>query len=147
MGGTPEVTIVIPNYNGKQLLENCIETLKNQTFRDFEVLVVDNGSTDGSKEVNADGLALRVIALQENTYIMDTPGFTSLGLFFLEKEELQGFYPEFAAYEKKCRFRGCVHLNEPDCGVKEALREGKISQVRYGNYQALYQELRDRRKY
>lgn len=67
MGGTPEVTIVIPNYNGKQLLENCIETLKNQTFRDFEVLVVDNGSTDGSKEVNADGLALRVIALQENT--------------------------------------------------------------------------------
>lgn len=67
MVGTPEVTIVIPNYNGKQLLENCIGTLKNQTFRDFEVLVVDNGSTDGSKEVNADGLALRVIALQENT--------------------------------------------------------------------------------
>lgn len=67
MVGTPEVTIVIPNYNGKQLLENCIGTLKNQTFRDFEVLVVDNGSTDGSKEVIADGLALRVIALQENT--------------------------------------------------------------------------------
>ena len=78
---------------------------------------------------------------------MDTPGFTSLQLFLMEKEELKDFYPEFAAYEKDCRFRGCIHLNEPDCGVKEALREGKISRVRYHNYQVLVQELQDRRKY
>lgn len=67
MGGAPEVTIIIPNYNGKQLLENCIATLKNQTFREFEVLVVDNGSTDGSAEITSDELVLRVIALRENT--------------------------------------------------------------------------------
>lgn len=67
MGGAPEVTIIIPNYNGKQLLENCIATLEKQTFRDFEVLVVDNGSTDKSAELTSDTLALRVIALQENT--------------------------------------------------------------------------------
>lgn len=67
MGKAPEVTIIIPNYNGKQLLENCIETLRYQTFRDFEILVVDNGSTDGSAELTCDEPALRMIALKENT--------------------------------------------------------------------------------
>lgn len=88
-----------------------------------------------------------IIALHENTYIMDTPGFTSLRLFDMEKEELQGFYPEFAKYEKYCRFRGCAHLSEPDCGVKEALQEGKISQIRYRNYEVLYRELLESKRY
>lgn len=88
-----------------------------------------------------------IIALQENTYIMDTPGFTSLGLFGMEKEDLQGYYPEFARYSEACRFSGCAHLSEPDCKVKEALAEGKISGVRYGNYRELYKELQERRKY
>lgn len=84
-----------------------------------------------------------IIALFEDTYIMDTPGFTSLQLFHMEKEELQGFYPEFKQYAQNCRFAGCAHLSEPDCGVKTALNEGKISQVRYHNYKTLYEELRD----
>lgn len=88
-----------------------------------------------------------IIALQENTYIMDTPGFTSLGLFGMEKEDLQGYYPEFARYSESCRFSGCAHLSEPDCKVKEALAEGKISGVRYENYRELYKELQERRKY
>lgn len=67
MAKTPEVTIVIPNYNGKKLLENCIETLAKQTFREFKVLVVDNGSTDGSAQITSDELELEVIALSENT--------------------------------------------------------------------------------
>ena len=88
-----------------------------------------------------------IIALQKNTFIMDTPGFTSLGLFGLDKEDLQGYYPEFVRYSEYCRFSGCSHLNEPDCRVKEALAEGKISGVRYGNYKELYEELKERRKY
>lgn len=88
-----------------------------------------------------------MIALQENTYIMDTPGFTSLGLFDMEKEELKGYYPEFAGHAESCRFSGCAHLNEPDCGVKRALEEGRISGIRYGNYRELYRELQERRKY
>lgn len=44
-----KVTIVIPNYNGRRLLENCLKTLENQTYTDFKVLIIDNGSTDGSK--------------------------------------------------------------------------------------------------
>lgn len=88
-----------------------------------------------------------LFAVSEDTYICDTPGFTSLSLFDMEKEELQGFYPEFAEYEKNCRFGGCSHISEPVCGVKEALNEGKISRVRYENYVTLYEELKGRKKY
>ncbi len=88
-----------------------------------------------------------LFALSEDTFIMDTPGFTSLSLGDMEKEELQGFYPEFARYEKDCRFGGCAHLSEPVCGVKDALDRGAISRVRYGNYSILYEELKNRKKY
>lgn len=83
----------------------------------------------------------------EETYICDTPGFTSLSLGEMEKEELQSYYPEFAEYEANCKFGGCSHLSEPVCGVKEALAEGKISRVRYENYAILYEELKSRKKY
>lgn len=88
-----------------------------------------------------------IIALHQNTYIMDTPGFTSLKLFDMEKEDLKNYYPEFAQYEERCRFAGCAHISEPGCGVKEALEEGKISPVRYHNYQVLYKELQEQKKY
>lgn len=89
----------------------------------------------------------QLFALGEETFIMDTPGFTSLNLSEMEKEELQSFYPEFKDYEKKCRFGGCAHINEPVCGVKAALGTGKISKVRYDNYVLLYDELKMRKKY
>lgn len=72
-----------------------------------------------------------LIQLKGDGYIMDTPGFSSLYLPEMEKEELQDCYPEFAAFEPYCRFQGCSHISEPDCGVKEALSEGKIHPVRY----------------
>ena len=88
-----------------------------------------------------------LFALGEDTFLMDTPGFTSLNVEGIEKEELSGYYPEFAPYEAACRFGGCAHISEPDCGVKQALIEGKISQIRYENYKLLYEELKSRRKY
>ncbi len=89
----------------------------------------------------------QLFALAGDTFIMDTPGFTSLNLGEMEKEELQGFYPEFAEYEVDCKFGGCAHISEPVCGVKDALAEGKISKVRYDNYVMLYEELKNRKKY
>ena len=70
---------------------------------------------------------------------MELPGF--------KKEDLWTCYPEFVEYEPYCRFKGCSHINEPDCGVKEALSDGKISQVRYDNYKLLYEELKNRQRY
>lgn len=88
-----------------------------------------------------------IIPLGRETYIMDTPGFTSLAIPDITKEELGGYYPEFQEYEPFCKFRGCAHLSEPSCGVKEAVEAGKISQVRYENYKILYRELQETKRY
>lgn len=88
-----------------------------------------------------------IIPLGRETYIMDTPGFTSLAISDITKEELGGYYPEFREYEPFCKFRGCAHLSEPSCGVKEAVEAGKISQVRYENYKILYRELQETKRY
>ena len=85
--------------------------------------------------------------LGEETYLFDTPGFSSLYLNDFTNETLKLYFPEFLPYEEECRFVGCNHLNEPDCGVKQALSEGKISQVRYDSYRQMYQELKEQRRY
>lgn len=87
------------------------------------------------------------IPIGEDTFIMDTPGFSSLMVFDLQKEELEQFYPEFEEYRNGCRFHGCSHTHEPGCGVKEALLERKISEERYDNYQLIYEELKMKKKY
>ena len=79
------------------------------------------------------------------TYIFDTPGFTSLALKDVSAEELSYYYPEFEPFEPECRFRGCSHIAEPDCGVKNALARGEISEVRYQNYKIIYEELKNAR--
>lgn len=88
-----------------------------------------------------------LFCLGKNTYIMDTPGFSSLYMTQMEKEELKDYFIEFQPYEQDCRFHGCVHVNEPDCGVKKALKEDKISRERYENYLLLYEELKNIKKY
>ena len=89
----------------------------------------------------------QLIRIEGSTYIMDTPGFSSLFLPEMEKEQLQQYYPEFADCASKCRFQGCSHISEPDCKVRQALEEGSIHPVRYENYRQLYEELKGRRKY
>lgn len=88
-----------------------------------------------------------LIAVGPDTFIMDTPGFSSIYMDRVEKEELRQYFIEFAPYETACRFQGCAHIHEPECGVKEALAEGKISKLRYENYIRIYNEIKDRRKY
>jgi len=88
----------------------------------------------------------QLIHIEGNSYIMDTPGFSSLYLTGMDKEELQQYYTEFAQYEPYCRFQGCSHISEPDCGVKQALAQGQISQLRYDNYVQLYTELKEQEK-
>ena len=85
--------------------------------------------------------------VEEETYLMDTPGFSSLMLPEMEKEELQLYFPDFTPFEPYCRFQGCLHDREPDCGVKDAVSEGKISKRRYQSYLEMLEELKDRRKY
>ena len=88
-----------------------------------------------------------LIAVDEDSYIMDTPGFSSLYVNDFEKEELKYYFREFASYEGQCRFQGCDHVHEPGCAVKEALEEGKIHPIRYKNYLEMYTELKEKKRY
>ena len=88
-----------------------------------------------------------LIVLGEDSYIMDTPGFSSLYVNDFEKEELKYCFPEFEPYEGQCRFIGCDHIHEPDCAVKAAVEEGKINKVRYDDYTEMYRELKERKRY
>ena len=88
-----------------------------------------------------------LITINENSYIMDTPGFSSLYVNEFDKEELKYFFTEFAPYEGHCRYNGCVHVHEPGCSVKEALEKGEIHKVRYNNYLDMYDELQRKRRY
>ena len=88
-----------------------------------------------------------LIWVEEHTYIMDTPGFSSLYTNEFEKEELKYYFREFEAYEGQCKFLGCDHIHEPGCRVKQALEEGKVHPIRYQNYLEMYQELKDKRRY
>lgn len=89
----------------------------------------------------------QLIPICEDTYILDTPGFSALSLFDLEKEDLEGYYAEFQSLTGGCRFTGCSHIHEPICGVKEGLKTGQVSRERYENYRLLYAELAQKKKY
>ena len=88
-----------------------------------------------------------LIAVDADSYIMDTPGFSSLYVNDFEKEELKYYFREFASYEGQGRFQGCDHVHEPGCAVKEALEEGKIHPIRYKNYLEMYTELKEKKRY
>lgn len=88
-----------------------------------------------------------LIRLWENTYLMDTPGFSSLYLESMDKDELRFYFPEFSSYENRCRFNGCSHVHEPDCLVRQAVEDGEISRMRYEDYCRFYEELGQRKKW
>ena len=87
-----------------------------------------------------------IVPVGEDTYLMDTPGFSFLELQGIEKEDLRHYYAEFDPYEGNCRFDGCVHVSEPDCRVKEALAAGEVSELRYQNYCMIFEELKEMEK-
>lgn len=88
-----------------------------------------------------------LFCIDEDTFIFDTPGFSSLAVWDMEKEELKDYFPEFEPYTGQCRFLGCTHTHEPGCVVKDAVEDGVISRTRYDNYLEMYQELKEKKKY
>lgn len=88
-----------------------------------------------------------LIKMNEGTYLIDTPGFSTLYLNSFEKEELKLYFAEFRPYEGQCRFLGCSHTHEPDCRVKQAVEAGEISSIRYHNYVEFYEEIKSTRSW
>lgn len=121
-----------PSGVGKSSVINCLQSDVVMETGEISAKIERGKHTTRHSEL---------ITVGEDTYIFDTPGFSSLGLFDLEKEELAACYPEFSEHRKRCRFDDCAHMNEQSCGVKEAVAKGEISELRYGNYRLLYEEL------
>jgi len=129
-----------PSGVGKSSIVNCLQKDKQMETGAISEKIERGKHTTRHSEL---------IMVSDDTYIMDTPGFSSLSLFDISKEELQSYYPEFAPFENQCKFMTCTHIHEPICGIRTALEAEKVSKIRYDNYTAFYEELKEkeRRKY
>lgn len=76
-------------------------------------------------------------------HLIDTPGIRGLGVVDIEPEELSNYFPEFLKLKPNCKFNNCVHINEPQCAVKDALEEGVIAPERYNSYLSIYNNDQD----
>lgn len=85
----------------------------------------------------------RMFRLSIGGYIIDTPGIKEFGLYELEKATLAERYPEMRALMPHCRYTNCTHMHEPGCAVKEALKNGALSKIRYEGYLRIMNDLND----
>ena len=87
-----------------------------------------------------------LIEITQDTFIVDTPGFSSLDLSFIGIEELQYSFREFADYLGECKYSTCLHAKESGCKVKEMVEKGKITESRYNTYLGILKELQETRR-
>lgn len=85
----------------------------------------------------------RLISLECGGLVADTPGFSDAGVWGVESRDLELCFPEFANHRASCRFRGCTHLHEPGCGVRQALSRGEVHRGRFESYERLVLEAAD----
>ena len=88
--------------------------------------------------------AIKLYEINENTYIADTPGFSTFDISEIPSQELENYFVEFEREKEKCEFIGCTHIKEKKCGVKQAIEEGKISKERYNRFCKIYEELKQK---
>lgn len=85
-----------------------------------------------------------LVRFRDTAFLMDTPGYTSLGIQNMGVKELAGYFPEFHSLSQPCRFNDCRHMEEPGCAVHHAVMDGVISRTRYESYRRMYGELKDK---
>ncbi len=88
--------------------------------------------------------AIKLYEIDNNTYIADTPGFSTFDISEIESKELYHYFKEFEQFEANCAFIGCTHIKEQDCGIKQAVETGEIDKARYERFCKIYQELKEK---
>ena len=91
--------------------------------------------------------AIKLYKIDKNTYIADTPGFSTFDISEIASKDLATYFKEFKENISNCEFVGCTHIKEENCGIKQALKENKIPQNRYERYIKIYEELKDREEH
>ncbi len=89
----------------------------------------------------------KLYEIDENTYIADTPGFSTFDISEIEYRELDKYFKEFKPLIEKCEFVGCTHIKEENCGIKQAIEQGKINESRYNRFCKIYNELKEKYNY
>ena len=79
-----------------------------------------------------------IFQLIDDCYVIDTPGIKGFGLYDFNKEEIYHFFPEIFELSHQCKYHNCLHINEPDCAVIEAVEKGRIASSRYQSYINIY---------
>lgn len=90
---------------------------------------------------------IKLYELENNTYIADTPGFSTFDVFEIPYKELDKYFIDFNNVIEECKYIGCSHIKEEDCGIKNKLNKGEISKTRYDNYVKIYNELKDKEEH
>lgn len=117
-------------------------TLINNIFKD--TLTIEGEISNKNKRGKNTTTSIKLYKIDNNSYIADTPGFSTFDIYEIKSEDLCKYFVELAEYMQNCEFIGCTHIKEKNCGIKKAIQENKISKQRYETYCKLYNELKER---
>lgn len=120
-------------------------TLINAIFKDS--ITQEGDISKRNKRGKNTTTSTRLYKIDEDTYIADTPGFSTFDISEIEYKDLDKYYREFKNLIQNCEFVGCTHIKEEKCGIKEGLEQGKIDIGRYERFCKIYNELKERDKY
>lgn len=125
-----------PSGVGKSSLINSIQSnIKLKTGEVSEKLLRGRHTTR----------SVELLSLDFGGYVLDTPGFTALTLD-IDNQDLRYYFREFLELQRGCKFSSCLHVNEPDCNIIKAVKEGLIDKNRYLSYLSLLKELKEKEK-
>lgn len=119
---------------GKSTLIN--DLFKNNITEEGEISLKNKRGRNTTTDI-------KLYELDSNTYIADTPGFSTFDVYEIPYRELDKYFIEFRNSIDGCRYSGCSHIKEDECGIKSELNKGEISKIRYENYVKIYNELKD----
>lgn len=120
-------------------------TLINAIFKD--TITQEGEISQRNKKGKNTTTSTVIYEIDENTYIADTPGFSTFDISEIEYRELDKYFKEFKPLLENCEFVGCTHIKEKKCGIKQALEQGKVDIGRYERFCKIYEELKEKYKY
>lgn len=120
-------------------------TLINAIFN--SVITEEGDISERNKKGKNTTTSTKLYEINDNTYIADTPGFSTFDISEIEYKRLDRYFKEFREQMNECEFVGCTHIKEENCGIKQAIEKGKINKGRYDRFCKIYQELKEKDKY
>ena len=123
---------------GKSTLINAI--FRNNITQEGEI-------SQRNKKGKNTTTSTKLYEIDKNTYIADTPGFSTFDISEIEYRELDKYFKEFRPLLENCEFVGCTHIKEEKCGIKQAIEQGKVDKFRYERFCKIYEELKEKDKY